>query len=71
MLFVVYFLRQKNGDFWDPKTAEKNTLGEAEAGVCRWSQKDESLRETSEFLEFIDKSEFRLVPEELYSFKNT
>ena len=36
-----------------------------EAGVCRWSQKDESLRETSEFLELIGQSELRLVAQEL------
>ena len=42
-----------------------------EAGDCRWSRKDESLRETSEFLELIGQSEFRLVPEELEAFLDT
>ena len=53
------------------KTPGKKPQTKQEAGDCRRSRKNKSLTETSEFLEFIDKSEFRLVPEELYSFKNT
>ena len=54
-----------------PKNAERpqnKPQIQQEAGDCRRSRKYKSLTETSEFLEFIEKSEFRLVPEELEDF---
>ena len=58
-------------DFWDPKTPKTNFKIEQEAGDCRWSRKNKSLRETSEFSEFIDQSELRLVAEKLEDFLDT
>ena len=64
----IFFYGKKMADFWDPKT---NFKIEQEAGDCRWSRKDKSLRKRSEFSESIDQSEFRLVPEKLQAFKET
>ena len=53
------------------QTPQKKSQIRQEAGVCRRSRKDESLRETSEFSEFIDQSELRLVAQKLEDFLNT
>ena len=50
------------------KTAQSKPRKRYEAGDCRWSEKNKVWTETSEFLLLIEKSEFRLVPEELDDF---
>ena len=52
----------------DPKTPQKKLQKRHKPADFRRRHKNKTLKGTFEFLEFIDQSEFRVVPEELEAF---